>query len=106
MAQWIVRSPVEGYVGISAGVAFSDGVAVVDDAQDSALRYFRRAGYDVRPASPAPTSPASSRAGEVAQPPRNASKAVWVEWVVGQLGDDCRSDIESLSKAQIVKEYG
>ena len=40
-----VRTPVEGFTGISAGVNFTDGVGETDDA--AALAYFRTAGYEV-----------------------------------------------------------
>lgn len=42
-----VRTPVEGYSGVIAGVVFDAGRAVVDAGQTSALRYFRDAGYHV-----------------------------------------------------------
>lgn len=105
MAQWIVRTPVKDYAGASAGVAFTDGVAVVDDVEHAAaLRYFRRAGYDVSSASPAPVPAGGSRSAGTERPARNASKQAWVEFAVAQFGEDERAHIESLSKAQIVKE--
>lgn len=40
-----VHTPVEGFTGRVVGVDFVDGVADTDD--DSALNYFRSAGYTV-----------------------------------------------------------
>lgn len=40
-----VASPVEGFTGTVAGVAFAAGVAEFDDGNRSALRYFRQHGY-------------------------------------------------------------
>lgn len=42
-----VRTPVEGFTGIVAGVEFVDGVGEVDDSDMGAVAYFRRHGYDV-----------------------------------------------------------
>ena len=40
-----IRTPVEGFTGVSAGVSFTDGVGHTDDV--AALAYFRGAGYEV-----------------------------------------------------------
>ncbi|MGX6513262.1 hypothetical protein [Rhodococcus sp. SJ-2] len=40
-----VTTPVDGFTGTVAGVAFVDGKGDTDD--DNALAYFRRHGYDV-----------------------------------------------------------
>jgi hypothetical protein len=107
MAQWIVRTPVEGHTGISAGVPFSDGVAVVDDTtQGPALRYFRSAGYLVSPSDHAPASAANSRAADAERPARAASKAAWLAWISAQLGADQLEHAEGLTKAQIIEEFG
>jgi hypothetical protein len=50
MARFEIRTPVVGFTGVSAGVSFQDGAAVItSDTQDgmSALTYFRQAGYGV-----------------------------------------------------------
>ncbi len=55
-----VRTPVEGYSGVIAGVVFDAGRAVVDGGQTSALRYFRDAGYHVEANGPAKPAPATA----------------------------------------------
>ena len=45
MAKTTIKTPVEGYNGIVAGVAFTDGVGHTDD--ESAIAYFQRQGYEV-----------------------------------------------------------
>src|SRR5688572_12052838 len=52
MARFKISTPVAGYTGESAGIAFANGVAEVDTATDagvSALSYFRSAGYGIVP---------------------------------------------------------
>ena len=51
MARFEIKTPVAGFSGQSAGVTFTDGLAVIDtDAQAhlSALAYFRQAGYGIK----------------------------------------------------------
>jgi hypothetical protein len=45
MAKKIIKTPVEGFSGVVAGVAFADGVGKTDDP--SAIAYFQRHGYGV-----------------------------------------------------------
>ena len=45
MAKKTIKTPVEGYNGIVAGVAFTDGVGHTDD--EGAIAYFERQGYEV-----------------------------------------------------------
>ncbi|MEJ6554034.1 hypothetical protein PQI51_03225 [Microbacterium esteraromaticum] len=45
MAKKTIKTPVEGFNGIVAGVAFTDGVGHTDD--ESAIAYFARQGYEV-----------------------------------------------------------
>ena len=46
-----IHTPVEGYTGVVAGVAFADGVGHTDDR--AALAYFERRGYTVDHGAPA-----------------------------------------------------
>jgi hypothetical protein len=45
MANKTIKTPVEGFNGIVAGVAFTDGVGKTDD--EAAIAYFERQGYEV-----------------------------------------------------------
>jgi len=45
MAKKTIKTPVEGFNGIVAGVAFTDGVGHTDD--EGAIAYFERQGYEV-----------------------------------------------------------
>ena len=45
-----VRTKVDGYTGVRAGVSFVDGVGETDDP--AALAYFRRKGYTVGGSAP------------------------------------------------------
>lgn len=45
MAKKTIKTPVEGYNGIVAGVAFTDGVGHTDN--EAAIAYFARQGYEV-----------------------------------------------------------
>lgn len=45
-----IKTPVEGFTGTVAGVAFADGVGHTEDA--AALAYFRRHGYTIEQALP------------------------------------------------------
>jgi len=52
MARFKISTPVAGYTGESAGIAFANGIAEIDtrsDAHVSALSYFRSAGYGIVP---------------------------------------------------------
>ncbi|HLT68578.1 MAG TPA: hypothetical protein VKZ72_00345 [Acidimicrobiales bacterium] len=45
-----VRTRVEGWSGVVAGVTFVDGQAEVDETEHpAAVRYFRQAGYHIEP---------------------------------------------------------
>ena len=48
---YIVKSPVEGYSGISAGVQFKDGVGTTDNP--NAAAWLRSKGYEVAEAKAA-----------------------------------------------------
>ena len=56
MARAIVNTPVKGFTGEVAGIAFANGTADVDDP--IALGYFERRGYDViyAPSEPTPAT--------------------------------------------------
>lgn len=45
-----IKTPVEGFTGTVAGVAFADGVGHTEDA--ASLAYFRRHGYTIEQALP------------------------------------------------------
>ena len=45
MAKKTIKTPVEGFNGIVAGVQFADGVGSTDD--EGAIAYFERQGYEV-----------------------------------------------------------
>lgn len=55
-----VKTPVEGYTGTVAGVAFDDGVGETDDPR--ALAYFERHGYTVETAPKRTTRKTSATA--------------------------------------------
>lgn len=60
-----VRSPVEDFTGVTAGVVFDAGRAEVDHLTPSQVAYFRKAGYTITrhaPASAAPAPPAPAPA--------------------------------------------
>ncbi len=106
-----VRAPVGSASGIHAGVEFTDGVAVVDESTHrSALRYFRKAGYEVAPVvdvdDPTPTPPAPVPVVELAvrRPNRAASKAEWVAYAIAVGGDPAA--VEALTRRQIIDDYG
>lgn len=60
-----VKTPVEGFSGVVAGVEFTDGAGETDNA--NALSYFRRHGYTVEaeekkaPAKKAAAKPAAKK---------------------------------------------
>ncbi|MDF7665727.1 hypothetical protein [Bifidobacterium sp. ESL0745] len=47
MMAYLVQTPVEGYTGIVAGVAFRHGFGKTDGKPDGTLDYFRRHGYTI-----------------------------------------------------------
>lgn len=64
-----VHTPVKGFTGTSAGVAFADGVGETDDP--NALAYFKRHGYEVedkkaaaKPSEPKPAKKAAAKPSE------------------------------------------
>jgi len=62
VGRYRVTAPAGGYSGVSVGVPFRDGVALVDSSEHgAALAYFRRRGYRVEPEAPAePEQPAKA----------------------------------------------
>jgi hypothetical protein len=77
MASRTIATPEPGFSGTRAGVAFRDGVAVVDSGDTSALAYFARHGYPVDTApAPArrgrPKAKAAERVAEADEPPVGA----------------------------------
>lgn len=68
MSALLVSTPVEGFTGVVAGVAFEGGAALVDPGNRSALGYFRQAGYRIEPVleqpvelTPEPVDPAPAK---------------------------------------------
>lgn len=88
----LVRSPRDGYDGVSVGVRFVDGVANTDDP--AALAYFTRAGYDIEP----PPPPVPDAPGD------KAPKADWVAYVVA-LGKLDEAAAEKLTRDQLAETY-
>lgn len=46
MAKYIVKSPVDGYNGMSAGVQFKDGVGITQNANSA--EWLKKKGYSVK----------------------------------------------------------
>lgn len=56
-----VKTPVEGFSGVVAGVAFTDGVGETDNP--TALSYFRRHGYGIGSKPPVVPTAGDARTG-------------------------------------------
>lgn len=115
-----VTTPVAGYTGLSAGVNFTDGLAVVDDQeQAAALAYFRSQGYGVVEGAPAGDADrvaeleaelAATRA-ELEQlrpagdgmPAKSASKAAWVAYAVEH--GMTQAEAEGITRDQLVERF-
>lgn len=108
MSSVTVRTPVEGFTGVRAGIHFVEGSAVVDEVDDGmAVAYFRRHGYrldgETSELSAVPDGSIDSvvewvRGGPDDQEPtegweRRASDALDVELAKG---DDARSGLVKL----------
>lgn len=71
--KYAIKSPVEGYAGISAGVRFKDGVGVTDNPK--AADWLKSKGYEVteekpdkqEPPKEQPKEPAVSKGKELSQ---------------------------------------
>ncbi|KAB8186870.1 hypothetical protein FH608_046105 [Nonomuraea phyllanthi] len=89
-----ITTPVRGFTGEVAGVAFANGSAEVDDAANvRAVAYFRRKGYRVDAVAPAHTEPPVEAPEQVAdqsegsqRPGKNANKDTLVAYAVAELG--------------------
>lgn len=107
-----VRAPLGTATGTHAGVEFSDGAAVVDAAEHpSALRYFRKAGYEVVPVAavadptPAPAPPpVADDPVPVRRPNKAATKAAWVAYALASGGDP--AEVEAATRAALIDRYG
>jgi hypothetical protein len=88
-----ITTPVRGFHGEVAGVAFANSVAEVDEiANARAIAYFRRKGYGVKAVEPAdgPATPAAEEderdeQGEIQRPGGNAKKETLVAYAVAVL---------------------
>lgn len=125
-----ITTPQPGFTGVSAGVNFTDGVAVVEAppplprledgqeltrseraerdavAQNEAYRrvnYFRGAGYGVQELDESPSE--DDENAEVEPPAKSASKAAWVAHVVEHHNVDL-ADAEKLTRDQLAAQYG
>ena len=103
-----IVSPVRGFTGEVAGVAFADSKAEVDESSHGrALAYFRRKGYGVEPVSEpsgsvqSEPSLADGQAGEM--PRKSASKAAWVAYAVSQGTPE--GDADNLTRDQLVELF-
>lgn len=94
--QYKVTAPAAGFSGDSAGVVFTDGIAVTDDSNRAALAYFRRRGYTVEPE----TGPDPEQDDK---PKKSASKAAWAAYAVSQGMDEAEAD--QLTRDQLVERF-
>jgi hypothetical protein len=116
-----ITTPVAGFTGISAGVNFTNGQAVVDDQEhEAALRYFRAQGYSVVEGAPegSPDQVAELQArvaeleAELEQlrpavddgpPAKSAPKPVWVAYAVEHGVDPAEADAST--KDQLIERF-
>jgi hypothetical protein len=92
--RYLITTPVRGFRGEVAGVAFIDSKAEVDeDGNGRAIAYFRRKGYGVEAVEPAagPAAPATEQdeqdqQGEIQRPGGNAKKETLIAYAVAVLG--------------------
>lgn len=103
-----ITTPVRGFRGEVAGVAFIDSKAEVDeDVHARALAYFRRKGYHVEAigelanAARTELAAADEQAGE--KPRKSASKAAWVAYAVSQGIPE--GDTDNLTRDQLVELF-
>lgn len=105
--RFTITTPVRGFRGEVAGVAFIDSRAEVDeDANARAIAYFRRKGYGVEPIAERGTAhsepaPGDDSAGEM--PRKSASKSAWVAYAVSQ--DVPEGDADNLTRDQLVELF-
>ncbi|MET8985837.1 hypothetical protein ABZW49_10350 [Nonomuraea wenchangensis] len=89
-----ITTPVRGFRGEVAGVAFADSKAEIDEqAHSRALAYFRRKGYRVEALEEAKGEPEPERSeqsedrhGSSQRPAANAKKESLVAYAVAELG--------------------
>lgn len=80
-----IHSPVKGYTGRRAGVAFADGVGETSD--QTSINYFLRHGYKVvqKEAAATPAAPSGP-------PAKSAPKGDWVAYAVSQGIDEAEAN--------------
>src|SRR5258707_1122996 len=116
--RYTISTPVPGFTGMSAGVNFPNGQAVIDDEDEAAaLRYFQAQGYDIAEGAPdADPAGVTELEAEVAAlkgeleelrpagdglPAKSAAKPVWVAYAVEH--GMTQADAEALTKDQLIE---
>ncbi|GLH97351.1 hypothetical protein [Phytohabitans aurantiacus] len=110
-----ITAPVAGYTGLVAGVAFADGSATIDTAEEKhrrALAYFERKRYGIEQLGieepdieePDADPPAEEKPTEV--PTRGSSKADWVTYVTSEAAGEKRlaqADADAKTRDQLAE---
>jgi predicted cobalt transporter CbtA len=101
-----ITTPVRGFRGEVAGVAFIDSKAEVDEAANArALAYFRRKGYRVDPVEQAPAPAAAVERqpadDEPQRPGKNANKEALVAYAVAEL-DMAEEDANAKTRVELL----
>jgi hypothetical protein len=104
-----ITTPVRGFRGEVAGVAFIDSRAEVDeDANARALAYFRRKGYRVEAVEPAPAEPQADvpeqdadQSDGTQRPGKNANKDTLVAYAVAEL-DMTKDDADAKTRVELL----
>lgn len=115
-----ILTPVKGFTGTVAGVAFANGVGETENP--AALAYFRRKGYIVeaeespatpesppaaqapeQPSVPAPSVPAAPTADTAPERPHPVrdNKAVWFEYLT-KVKPDHGFDLEKSKREELI----
>lgn len=103
-----VTTPVEGYTGTVAGVAFSGGRGRTSSS--AAVQYFRRHGYTVVPAGADQRGDAGGGVGsgsgpdDIERPARSAKKAAWARYATAV--DPGTAGLDDLTKDELIDLYG
>ncbi len=101
MTTYVIKSPVAGFTGRKAGVAFADGRATAGSDATAALAYFRRHGYRITEQQAATPPAETPEETGPKRPVKSASKADWVSYWVSQGGDQTAT--EALTRDQLAE---
>ena len=96
-----ITSPVRGFRGEVAGVAFAGGTAEIGDQAPRALAYFRRKGYTVTELETRPPAAPASHGDEPRRPGKNASKDELVAYAVAEL-DLAEDDAKAKTRVELL----